>query len=659
MMRQLLLTIIASPAAVWGHYLPGVTAKSFAEGDLVKLKVNKMTSQKTLYPVEYYKLPFCQPAGGPKSDSENLGEFLTGDRIESSPYILRMKKDMYCEQVCVSNLGRAESTDKKSRKKDANRMVGAIRRNYHNNWIVDNLSAASISEDDKSITTKFYQGFPVGYIDKASKLAMVNNHVNIIVHYHPVETGDDAYRVVMFLVEPFSIAHQFKDLEGSTEVELINPIESCDPTKRSKTNHTAWDMFHKNSMQQQVASGRVLFTYDVSWVKSDVKWGSRWDIYLNMGGAVPDRVHWLNILNSVLVVLVLTFILAAILVRNLRRDLVRYSRVATDEEKVEDLEDFGWKLVHADVFRPPSTAPMLLSVMCGTGAQLVGCSLTTIIFSALGFLNPSYRGGLIMGLLSCFVIMGGVAGYVSASLYKTFKGKSWQKNTTMTALFFPGVVFSVFFFLDMCAISQKSSDSVPFTTLVVLLLMWFGVSTPLVFCGAYLGYKRDAIEFPVNTSSIPRQVPDQPFYFETWFCALIGGGLPFGSCFVEYYFILSSLWMDQYYYVFGVLLVVWIILLFMSAEVATLINYFTLCSEDYHWWWRSFITSGSVSFYFFLYSWYYFGTFEDGSVNFSTYMLYFGYMGLICFGVFCMTGYVGLATCLWFNRKIYGSIKVD
>ena len=51
----------------------------------VKLKVNKMTSQKTLLPVDYYRLPFCQPEGGPKMDHENLGEFLAGDRIESSP----------------------------------------------------------------------------------------------------------------------------------------------------------------------------------------------------------------------------------------------------------------------------------------------------------------------------------------------------------------------------------------------------------------------------------------------------------------------------------------------------------------------------------------------------------------------------------------------
>ena len=53
-----------------------------------------MTSQTTLLPVDYYRLPFCQPHGGPKMDHENLGEFLAGDRIESSPYRLNFKVDM-------------------------------------------------------------------------------------------------------------------------------------------------------------------------------------------------------------------------------------------------------------------------------------------------------------------------------------------------------------------------------------------------------------------------------------------------------------------------------------------------------------------------------------------------------------------------------------
>jgi len=193
------------------------------------------------------------------------------------------------------------------------------------------------------------------------------------------------------------------------------------------------------------------------------------------------------------------------------------------------------------------------------------------------------------------------------------------------------------------------------------------VCQPLWFSGAYTGYKRDAIEFPVNTSSIPRQVPDQPFFLKTPMALLICGALPFGSCFVEYYFIMSSLWMDQYYYVFGVLLVVWFILMIVTAEVATLLNYFSLCSEEYHWWWRSFLSGSSVGVYVYLYSWYYFLSLSSSptddyvgkSSNFATYLLYFGYMGLISFGLFLMGGYVGLLSCLEFNRKIFASVKVD
>jgi transmembrane 9 superfamily member 2/4 len=75
---------------------------------------------------------------------------------------------------------------------------------------------------------------------------------------------------------------------------------------------------------------------------------------------------------------------------------------------------------------------------------------------------------------------------------------------------------------------------------------------------------------------------------------LLGGILPFGACFVEMFFIMSSVWMDQYYYVFGFLLVVFVILAVTCAEITIVLCYFQLCAEDYHWWWRSFMTSGEL-----------------------------------------------------------------
>lgn len=211
--------------------------------------------------------------------------------------------------------------------------------------------------------------------------------------------------------------------------------------------------------------------------------------------------------------------------------------------------------------------------------------------------------------------------------------------------------------MNVVALSQGSSDAVPILTMLVLLVLWFGISTPLVFFGAYFAYKQEAIEFPVNTSSIPRQIPDQPWFMGIPFTLIVGGILPFGACFVELYFILASVWMDQYYYVFAFLLLVFLILIITCAEITVLFCYFQLCGENYHWWWRSFTTAGSTGLYVFLYSFVYFKQLEANQL--ATYVLYFGYMGLASLGLFLMTGFVGVMSCLMFNKTIFASIKID
>jgi transmembrane 9 superfamily protein 2/4 len=47
---------------------------------------------------------------------------------------------------------------------------------------------------------------------------------------------------------------------------------------------------------------QVIFTYDVSFKASDIRWASRWDTYLL---ATDDQVHWFSIINSLMIVLFL------------------------------------------------------------------------------------------------------------------------------------------------------------------------------------------------------------------------------------------------------------------------------------------------------------------------------------------------------------------
>jgi len=52
----------------------------------------------------------------------------------------------------------------------------------------------------------------------------------------------------------------------------------------------------------------------------------------------------------------------------------------------------------------------------------------------------------------------------------------------------------------------------------------------------------EAIEHPVRTNQIPRQIPDQSMYIRTVPGILMGGILPFGCIFIQLFFILNSIW---------------------------------------------------------------------------------------------------------------------
>ena len=100
-----------------------------------------------------------------------------------------------------------------------------------------------------------------------------------------------------------------------------------------------------------------------------------------------------------------------ILCRTLRNDFHRYNAVPTEEDGPAgpDLEETGWKLVHADVFRPPPS-PMLFCVLTGTGVQILCMILITIVCACLGFLSPANRGALMIAVLVLFVFMAVPAG---------------------------------------------------------------------------------------------------------------------------------------------------------------------------------------------------------------------------------------------------------
>jgi hypothetical protein len=85
---------------------------------------------------------------------------------------------------------------------------------------------------------------------------------------------------------------------------------------------------------------------------------------------------------------------------------------------------------------------------------------------------------------------------------------------------------------------------------------------------------------PVRTNKIPRQIPEQPWYMHPVFSCLVGGVLPFGAVFIELFFILTSVWLHQFYYLFGFLALVFVILCLTCAEITIVLCYFQLCRRE-------------------------------------------------------------------------------
>lgn len=417
----------------------------------------------------------------------------------------------------------------------------------------------------------------------------------------------------------------------------------------------------------------VTFSYSVYWVPSETRWASRWDTLLQMSSHDVDT-NWFSIANSLLVTTCVTFIVAAILVRSLRRDLLRYEEMddllGDSEEGGADgggavmltSEDYGWKLVANDVFRPPPHA-RLLCVLYGVGMQLFFMCFITLALSLAGIFSPSNRGGLLSCLLISFSLLAFVAGSKSAWLYQALDKEALDRRNVAlrSAMLAPGLAMLVFCSSNTLLWASESSGAVPFGTFVALFALWFIVAIPLAYVGSVLAYRREPEKLSggAKTHAIPRLIPPVPVFRSGTTYVLVGGLVPFATSFAQIFFVISRVYLNQFVYMFGFIFVSFCIVLAVMGEVAIITTYWSLNAEDYRWWWRSYGVGFMAGVYTFSSLVLYFTLTVGAKAGTVNLLVLYGHVFLGSLLYALVAGAVGFRTSLAFVRAIYGAIKAD
>lgn len=131
----------------------------------------------------------------------------------------------------------------------------------------------------------------------------------------------------------------------------------------------------------------------------------------------------------------------------------------------------------------------------------------------------------------------------SKSFLDAILGKNWIKAMILTASLFPFMCFGIGLALNTIAIFYRSLAAIPFGTMVVMFVLWAFISFPLALLGTVVGRNwSGAPNNPCRVKTIPRPIPEKKWYLTPLVVAIMGGLLPFGSIFIEMYFVFTSFW---------------------------------------------------------------------------------------------------------------------
>lgn len=544
----------------------------------------------------YYHLPFCEGTGKQRPHKQDLGETLSGSRKVTTPYEVTFLDPVPWRSLCEDFLEAA----------DIKQLKEAIESDYFFEMGVDGLPVWG------------YIGEVVGEEFLLGK-SIQGATVYLYPHLH------------------FSV--------GFNGDQIVSANVTTDHKRRIDITDT--------TMGQEIG-----FSYSVEWVhQPHMKYEHRMDRYAD-STFLPSsfEIHWLAVINSFVLVLLLTAFLAIILMRILKKDFSKYMDV--DEDELTE-EETGWKMIHGDIFRAPESLSTFCAIV-GSGAQLFFTVTIVLGCVLIGAFQATKRGAILTAFIIIYALCGVIGGLVSGRLHKQLKGRDWVWNVVLTSGIFPTPLACVFAWVNSVAWNSGSTAALPATTIMLMCGILLFVHFPLVVTGAIVGRNlTDDYRPPCRTNKVAREVPEiTQWYRHPIAQFFMAGFLPFSAIYIELHYIFASIWGHKIYTLFGILYIAFVMLVTVTSFITVALLYFQLAREDHRWWWRSLFNGGATGFFIFGYSFFYYfhRSHMDGLLQLS---FYFGYTGLVSYAFFMMLGFVGFMSSFVFVDYIYGAVKTD
>ena len=638
----------------------------YSKTDILKIAVKNLYSNKNQIPYDYNYLDLCKPdiISRPK---EGITELLTGKRMSYSNYYAYMNQNETCILVCIKDFTK-EETEK---------YEWLIKRKYSATYYLDKLPSGYFkikadSEIGKNLNSiNYFSGIPIGFKDHSKYY--INNH---LVFYIEINEQDNKYQVVNFYISAHSVK-QSSDKEclnyekfGTTFAtqtdEIINSNlndttddeedDDIDPQNRTfDVLEKDVKLYYKNAELQELQPGNISFTYDIIFIKSNKSFSSRYDNFFNLNIDGSERYHWGSLIASIILIVILSMIIFFIISRTVKKDPNKSDQNITIGDSPV-IDEFGWKQIASDVFRPPIHQKALCSFI-GTGIEIFYLIIISLMLYLIGLIKPEIRLNIINTIFICFFLFSIISGYISTSIYKNNGGKEWVKNTIMTAMLCPLIALYILFVVRVLLVFEQSNAGFKLSQMAFLAFLWLFVSSPLIFVGSLLALKRKNIKYPCKVNPLPTTIGEKPWYLHLQYISWFIGIIPFFTFFYEFAHLMKSLWTFNVFYLASYFYLSLLLSIILTSEISIIYVFINLCYGDHKWWWKSFIVSASPALYVLIYSFIFF--IQLGLTRFSAIVIYFLIMVLITIAIALVLGAFGAILTFRFIYYIYSNIKVD